>query len=517
MSKVELLRQKNESVRKQIQYRKENKLEFYDPYKFQQEFHNDSSPRKALQSANKIGKTWAVCAEDGFDLTGNYPDWWEGNKFTHPVRLVCGGVNNDKTRDLLQKALFGDPVLWEDELGLGWIPKKHIGKIQKKRGVSDAFMHVKVKHHTDGVFDGWSNITFQSYESGKEAWMGDEIDVFHLDEEPPKDILDQAARGCISSGGSIRMSYTPENGKTEVVRRVEEDWSMHRAGWKHVASGDFSISVHGKTLSYKKMTTLGGVPGHMTKEKLLLAAKSFPAYQLKMRSEGEPVLGSGLVYTYDEEQIKITPLDQIPESWPQGSAIDFGGQSDGAHPTAVIWMALDPINDVIYVYDGFRSYGNEVAEVAARIISKPNRDWIPMFWPHDGKRGKNHNDPAGGTTAEQYRNFGIKMWETHFTNPDEEVAEGKGKIAIEPGVTEISGRINDRRIRIFRTFDEWFEEYRNYHQKEGKIVDLDDDLMAATRYCIQMRRHWVAENDAIEYEEDDDYEYNNTRDSVTGY
>lgn len=303
-----------------------DKLRNYDPYPYQVEYHNDTSPRKALQSANKIGKTWAVCAEDAYDLTGKYPDWWNGYKFTRPVRLVAGGINNDKTRDLLQKALFGDPVLWEESLGTGWIPKNCIGKIQKKRGVPNAFGHVKIKHYTDGKHDGWSQIAFQSYESGKEAWMGDEIDVFHLDEEPPEDIFDQAGRGCISSGGLIKMSYTPENGKTNVVIRVEDDYSMHSAGWVDVAGEDFSLPLgKDEVIEFKTVRTLKGKPGHLDKAKALLAAKSFPVYQLPMRAKGIPVLGSGLVFPYSEEDIKVDPFT-IPEHWKHGAAMDFGGQ-----------------------------------------------------------------------------------------------------------------------------------------------------------------------------------------------
>ena len=472
-----------------------------------------------MQSANKIGKTYAVCAEDAIDLTGRYPPWWEGYKYDHPVKLVCGGINNDKTRDLLQAALCGDPALKSETLGTGWIPKECIGKVSLKRGVTDAFIHVKVKHSTEGKFDGWSNLTFQSYESGKEAWMGDDIHIFHLDEEPPKDILDQALRGCIASGGHIRLSYTPENGKTDVVIRVEKEWSMHKAGWKHVTSDDFDIEVidkdgKKKVLKFKKNVTLSGKPGHMTEEKTRLACKSFPAYQLPMRSEGEPVLGSGQVYTYSEDQIKIPPMDELPAKWPRGAALDFGGTSDEAHPTAFVMGAHDPVNDVLYIYNGFRTYGSEIADVAARIISRPDMGWMPVFWPHDGGKGGNINDPAGGTVADKYRQFGINMFHTHFTNPDDEKPEHRGGIAIEPGIIEISGRIADRRIRVFSTFTEWFDEYRNYHQKDGKIVPRDDDIMAATRYLTQMIRFFEVEP------EDEEYNYNYTsgkRDSVTGY
>ena len=35
---------------------------------------------------------------------------------------------------------------------------------------------------------------------------------------------------------------------------------------------------------------------------------------------------------------------------------------------------------------------------------------------------------------------------------------------------------------------DWFEEFRLYHRKDGKVVKEGDDLMAATRYGIMMLR-----------------------------
>lgn len=499
-----------EALEEKARYMDENRLEFYDPYPFQMEFHGDKSVKRALQSANQIGKTVSATAEDAIHLTGKYPDWWEGTRFDRPVRLVCGGINNDKTCTLLQKALFGDPVLQAESLGTGWVPKADIGKISKKRGVSDAFLHVKVKHYTDDVHDGWSTVTFLAYEMGKATWMGDTIDIFHLDEEPPMDILTQAGRGCIASGGIIYLSYTPENGRTDVVQMVEKEWGFHRAEWKDVAGEDFTIDVEGEEMSFNTIYTLGGCPGHLTKAKVEEAQKIFPPYTMKMRAKGIPVLGSGLVFEYNEETIKCEPIE-IPASWPRIAAIDFGGIAKKSHPSAVVYGAYDETNDVIYIYDGFRLYSSEIADVAARMLSRP--DWIPVIWPHDG----NKEVPGGSTVTKEYQGYGVNMFHTHFTNPpDDNKAEGTGGIKIEPGIVAMSNRIKDRRLRIFKTLPEWFEEYRQYHLKDGKIVDREDDFLAATRYLCQSIRHAVTEIDVTDWDEDESYQ-NYEMNAVTGY
>jgi len=510
MNEVALKQQKLDALLAKAQYLKENKLESYDPYPFQVKFHNDKSAKVGMQSANQIGKSLSSTAQDAIHLTGRYPDWWEGRRYDHPVRLICGGINNDKTCALLQKPLFGDPVEGEKALGTGWVPKSDIGKISKKRGVADAFLHVKVKHYTNGVHDGMSQVTFLAYEMGKATWMGDTIDIFHLDEEPPMDILTQAGRGCIASGGIIYLSYTPENGRTDVVQKVEKEWGFHRGEWKDVAGEDFSIDIEGEIMSFKTVYTIGGKPGHLTKEKVLEAQRTFPAYTMKMRAKGIPVLGSGLVFEYNEETIKCEPME-IPAHWPRLAAIDFGGIAKKSHPSAVVYGAYDETNDIIYIYDGFKIYSGEIADVSARMLSRPA--WIPVMWPHDG----NKEVPGGSTVTKEYQGYGVNMFHTHWTNPpDENKAEGTGGIKIEPGIVAMSNRIKDRRLRVFNTLPEWFQEYRQYHLKDGKIVDREDDFLASTRYLTQSIRHAILENDDLFDDFDEDY-MNSNRNGTTGY
>ena len=42
---------------------------------------------------------------------------------------------------------------------------------------------------------------------------------------------------------------------------------------------------------------------------------------------------------------------------------------------------------------------------------------------------------------------------------------------------------------MFRHLNDWWEEFRLYHRKDGKVVKEGDDLMAATRYALMMLRH----------------------------
>ena len=41
---------------------------------------------------------------------------------------------------------------------------------------------------------------------------------------------------------------------------------------------------------------------------------------------------------------------------------------------------------------------------------------------------------------------------------------------------------------MFNHCSEWFEEFRQYHRKDGRIVKAHDDLLDATRYGVMMLR-----------------------------
>jgi hypothetical protein len=44
------------------------------------------------------------------------------------------------------------------------------------------------------------------------------------------------------------------------------------------------------------------------------------------------------------------------------------------------------------------------------------------------------------------------------------------------------------RFKVASHLKDWFEEYRNYHRKDGLIVKVRDDIMSATRVGFMMRR-----------------------------
>ena len=94
--------------------------------------------------------------------------------------------------------------------------------------------------------------------------------------------------------------------------------------------------------------------------------------------------------------------------------------------------------------------------------------------------------------AEQYRTAHVNMLPFHFENPPA-LGEKKGGNSVEAGIMEMLSRMEQGKFKVFNTCYDWFEEYRLYHRKDGKIVKIKDDLMAATRYAAMSLRHSTTE------------------------
>ena len=58
-------------------------------------------------AANRIGKTVSTCFETACHLTGLYPDWWQGHRFTSPITCMVAGEGWSQVALVLQNELLG--------------------------------------------------------------------------------------------------------------------------------------------------------------------------------------------------------------------------------------------------------------------------------------------------------------------------------------------------------------------------------------------------------------------------
>lgn len=396
------------------------------------------------------GKTLCAAAEVAMDLSGNYPPWWAGKRFQTNTRIWVGSPTSQTTRDAAQYLLMGPP----GEFGTGMIPAKSIVDFSKAtHGVPNALESVMVKHTSGKI----SQLQFKSYDQGRIRWQSATIDKIWFDEEPPMDIFVEGRTRTNVPGNCTMMTFTPLLGMSEVVIRFLQEKPMG------------SIVV--------PMTIVDAL--HYSPEQRDRIIAGYPIHERKARAMGIPILGSGAVFPIEEETLTADAFP-IPDHWPRICGMDIGWE----HPTACSWMAWDRDTDTIYVYDVHRV--KEQTPVFHAATMKAKGAWIPTAWPHDGLQ---HDKGSGAQIAKQYRDLGVNMLKEKSTHaPEKGKKEGTGGYGLEAGITDLLSRMQTGRFKVFKHLNDWFQEYRMYHRKDGLIVKQHDDLMSATRIGVMMLR-----------------------------
>lgn len=437
-----------------------NKLSFYAPYPKQMEFHALGAlfRERLLSAGNQNGKTYCGAAETSMHLTGRYPEWWAGRRWRRPVTGWVAGVTGESTRDNPQRLLCGRI---KDGWGTGMIPRECVDwnkDTTLARGVSDLFDTILVKHETDGVFDGYSQVQFKSYERGRTKWQGDTLDFLWFDEEPPQDIYAEGLTRTAATGGLTFITFTPLEGWTEVVLMF------------------FSPDAKDEGAQYRALVQMTiDDAEHISLEERKKVIAGFLPHEREARKNGVPMLGSGKIFHTTEEDLLVDDFT-VPNFWALLIGIDFGQM----HPFAAVRLAFDRDSDTIYVTNCYRAKDSLIIQHAAAIKAWNGGSMTPIAWPQDGTIRREFEGELTAV-AKIYRSHGLKMLHKHATHED-------GSNSTEAGILKMVERMTTNRFKVFRSCGQWLEEYRTYHRKDGLIVKIRDDLMSATRQgVVQIR------------------------------
>ena len=422
----------------------EDRLKYYKPYFKQRDFHaaGATSRERLLMAGNQLGKTLAGGFEVAMHATGRYPDWWQGKRFDRPTVSWACGVTGEVVRDTVQRVLVGRP----GQEGSGSIPKDALAERVSARGVADQLDAVKVWHVSGGI----STIGLKTYQSGREKFQGETLDYCWLDEECPEDIYFEVLTRTNVGNGPVWLTFTPLLGMSTVVKR----FLLERSPDRHITN-----------------MTIDDV-GHYSAEEKARIIASYPAHELEARTKGTPTLGSGRIFPVPEESITIEQRD-FPSHWPRIGGMDFGWD----HPFAAVELVWDRDTDTVYV-----SRTHRLREATPILHAAAIRPWGNLLWawPRDGRRET--LEGAGIALMKQYQAQGLDMLHEHAQFED-------GSVSVEAGIMDMLDRMKTGRFKVFSHLLEWFEEFRLFHRKDGRVVKEGDDLMAATRYAVMSLRH----------------------------
>ena len=397
---------------------------------------------RLFRAANRVGKTEAGAYEVTLHLTGEYPEWWDGKRFTKPVNALVAGETGTLVRDSIQEKLLGSPADW----GSGLIPREYILEQRPRAGIADAIDIVRVKH-----VNGVSTLQFQSYDQGREKFQATARDVIWLDEEPPMSVYTEALTRTMTTKGVVMTTFTPLKGMSETVQFLDQK------------SKDGKISL---------ITATWDDAPHLSEEDKAEMLAAMPPYMRDARSKGIPQLGSGAIYPVPESEFVVNAFP-IPPHWKHVYGMDVGWNN-----TAAVFAAIDPDSGVTYVTSDYKRGQAEPSIHAAAINARAKGNGKPGCIDPASK-GRSQADGTQLLTI--YRQLGLN------------IAEADN--GVESGLYAVWQALTLGQLKVFSTCAQLLDEYRVYRRDEkGRVVKEHDHIMDALRYLMVTGRN-IAKQD----------------------
>lgn len=196
-----------------------------------------------------------------------------------------------------------------------------------------------------------------------------------------------------------------------------------------------------------------------TKKEILA---STPPHLRATVSRGVPTIGSGAIYPIPLEDITVDPFP-IPPHYKKMYGMDVGWNC-----TAVVFGALDPDTDVLYIYGEYVD-GKKVPEIHAASIKRTAGDWMIGAIDPSSQQGDKRD---GEKLMRQYRSLGLRL---------READNGVGD-----GIYKVWSRLELGKLKFFgATTPKLQNEYLIYRRDDnGKIVKEHDHSMDALRYLV---------------------------------
>jgi phage terminase large subunit-like protein len=412
-----------------------------------------------IAGLNQGGKSTSLCGKAAFHATGLYPPNWKGRKWKHPITFAIGGETASSTRDLLVDRLLGP----HDARGTGYIPAEEfdpeVDITRMGSGVPNQIESFRVKHYTDGVFDGYSKGFVFAYSAGWQRLAGYTLHEIFCDEEMAFNIYDEFSARLNATRGHLSISMTPILGETDLYLLFERG--------------------SGQRKNMRAIITFGvNDAAHMAQEHREHLVQKYANHPLaEARLHGRPVRGKGLVYTVPDELIAVDDFI-VSEHWPQILGIDL------PHTTgsfAAVRFAVNPVTDVVYLIGEYKAEG-QAHEIYGGRLRAMGGDTVPCAWPHDAAREMT----SGSTVADRYRQMGLNMLDqhAHVLTP-----EGHKSHAIFEAIDLLLDRMLTGRFYVFKSCTGFLDEKRKYRHDKGKVVrHQDDHLIDAAHKAIFMLR-----------------------------
>ena len=450
-----------------------NQLKYFKPFKHQIEFFATGDyDRRGILAANRVGKTTSTCYETAMHLTGLYPDWWEGHRFTTPITAMVAGEGWSQVALVLQNELLGtQDVKLQDNLGTGAIPRNHI-IVDTMRNDGANCIGVEIKH----VSGARSYLLFANYTQEVRQLQGFKLNLAVFDEQPPDDFFSEIVTRTATTQGKVLCSFTPLKGLNGLVSKFwnkESGYDYIRVSWDDVPEYD-----------------PWGDPFLLMETRKQLERDYLP-HERDARIAGKPVMGKGAVFQirdwpiYKTAEINFLQMPNIHRV----IALDLGLVND---KTVISLIYYDPYERTAYLHKQIIVQGVDEAVPQQYInhLLRPEVFGTPIVLPPDANTAGRYT-MSSSSIRELFENYELNVVEKPIMNPPN--SEGKVTNHKSYGINIMRQMLEVGSLKINENCTHFITEAQNYFVDEkGRFSDPDDCIDSA-RYGILACLQGIAE------------------------
>lgn len=452
-----------------------NSLKYFRPFEHQTRFFaTGKHDRRGILAANRIGKTVSTCFETACHLTGLYPDWWNGHRFTSPITCMVAGEGWSQVALVLQNELLGSQdVKITENLGTGAIPRSCI-VVDTMRNDGANCIGVEIRH-TSGSN---SYLLFANYTQEVRQLQGFKLNLAVFDEQPPDDFFSEIVTRTATTQGKILCSFTPLKGLNGLVSKFwnrEEGYNYIRVSWDDVPEYD-----------------PWGQP-FLLKETRRQLERDYLPHEREARIAGKPVMGKGAVFqladwtavTYKTGEVDFNRMPNIQRV----IALDLGLVND---KTVISLMYWEPVEKTAYLHRQIVIQGVEEAVPTQYVnhLLRPEVFGTPIVLPADAST-KGRYTMSSSSIRELFESYGLNVYENAIMNPPDQY--GKQTNHKSYGINQMRQMFEMGTFYVNENCSNFLSEAQNYFVDEKGRFSDPDDCIDSCRYAIMAVLQGIAE------------------------
>lgn len=325
------------------------------------------------------------------------------------IQFILGGNRSGKTtpvsRKVLKKGLKKKLNIWV----CGETFQDSIAIQQKK--ISELVPRREVKYGSYDDINGYTNrklllkngtlYTFKSYDQGREAFQGTDIDIIWCDEEPPLDIIKEMKMRLIDRNGILIISMTSLKGITDFIRDYFEDCDILETRYAPLVKKDLPVRARKGQVDIFFLWTTDNP--HIDQKRLMDDIALMSQTDILTRIYGLPTNLAGKIYMSFGRDTHVIPLDDAPTT---GNQLWHVLDPHDRKPWAMGWYLVNK-NETVYCVDEYPNesfndmlYDDKTYADYARVILDKEKALRSVF--NIGGRIRRIIDPNFGNKTIQF-------------------------------------------------------------------------------------------------------------------